>query len=114
MKHVVLAFFFATTFGHSATAQIYRTGADLLPACKDLVANRETPAGVYCLATVIATRNLAQYLMDSMKSCPPAKTPNGEVVQLVTKYMDDHPERLREPHQAVILLALQDAYPCQK
>ena len=113
MKHV-LAFVVALAFGQSANAQIYRSGSDLLDACRDLVANKETAAGVYCLATVIATRNLAQYLMESMRSCPPTATTNGEVVRLVTKYMEDHPDRLKEPHQTVILLALRETYPCKK
>jgi hypothetical protein len=110
----LLALFIALASGHSASAQIYRSGSDLLEGCRDLVANRETAPGVYCLATVIATRNLAQYLMESMRSCPPTETTNGQVVRLVTKYMEDHPERLHEPHQAVILLALRETYPCKR
>jgi hypothetical protein len=96
-----------------ANALSHRTGNDILLGCQDVVANRETIPGVVCLTTVVATRMLAKYLVESMRSCPPVDATHGQVVRLATKYMEDHPDKLQEDHQALILLALREKWPCK-
>lgn len=39
---------------------------------------------------------------------------NGEVIQVVTKYLNDHPARLHESEVVVVRDALREAYPCPK
>jgi len=97
----------------SGNVLTHRTGNDLLPGCQDVVANRQTVPGVFCIATVVATRMLAKYLVENMRSCPPVEATHTQVVGLVTKYMEDHPDKLPEDHQALILLALREKWPCK-
>jgi|HubBroStandDraft_1064217.scaffolds.fasta_scaffold168636_2 hypothetical protein len=44
--------------------------------------------------------------------CMPAAATNEQALKIVVKYLDDHPERLHEPANILILEALHKAFPC--
>jgi len=46
--------------------------------------------------------------------CKPENTQLGQLWGVVAKYLKAHPERWNRPASELILVALQDAYPCPK
>lgn len=51
---------------------------------------------------------------DGLKFCLPEEATANQVALVVTKYLDDHPEYLDRPYWALIINALQGAWPCGK
>jgi len=47
-----------------------------------------------------------------MRYCPPDKVSGVQATAIVEKYMRDHPEKLNNAVNAIIPLALLEAFPC--
>lgn len=46
--------------------------------------------------------------------CRPDNVENGQLIKIVLKYIDNHPERAHLPTGALIMYALYEALPCPK
>jgi hypothetical protein len=46
--------------------------------------------------------------------CRPAAVENGQLVKVVLKFIDAHPEQAHLPTVAIVMYALSEAYPCPK
>jgi hypothetical protein len=46
--------------------------------------------------------------------CFPKGVTQGQTINVVLKYLDDHPEELHEPASILILKAVKTAWPCKK
>lgn len=44
--------------------------------------------------------------------CMPDEVNNGQVLRILKKWLDDHPNRLHERADLIIHIALRDAFPC--
>ncbi|MGY2048493.1 Rap1a/Tai family immunity protein [Methylobacterium sp. JK268] len=104
-------------------------GGQLVAQCKSLLRSakprgsdleyRQDPDTVSCYAFMSAVQNLAAVAERSdapplLGACLP---PNGTLLQLVrtvVSYGGAHPPSLREPAGVLALLALRDAYPCER
>ncbi len=50
--------------------------------------------------------------MDDLAWCLPDKVRQGELIDVVDKYLSDHPQELHESRSKITKIALMDAYPC--
>jgi hypothetical protein len=51
---------------------------------------------------------------DSIGFCGGENVTYGQMIKVVLKYMNDHPEQLNQQSSSIIHRALFDAFPCQK
>jgi hypothetical protein len=47
-------------------------------------------------------------------ACIPQEATVGELVRVIVKYLNDHPNQLHEPDNVSLFKALKEAYPCKK
>lgn len=122
MKKVVLLLIVILTFS-GVWAQTM-SGVDLLRVCNAIIQSEEGKevsvedqllslywtgylAGFNEAAVLIGTStSLGLYCL------PPAGIENDQLVRVVKKYLDEHPEDLHETARVLILLALRGAFPC--
>jgi hypothetical protein len=83
-----------------------------MQGCRELVSqsNRHTELQRECASTV----RTMMYVAASRGICPPDGTTVGQAVRVIVTYIDHHPERMREPFEALALEALQQAWPCRR
>jgi hypothetical protein len=48
-----------------------------------------------------------------IEACHPERITSGDAVQVVMRYLERHPDELREPGSLLALYALSEAYPCE-
>jgi hypothetical protein len=89
------------------------TGNAMLPMCKFATEGDYSPGAAICIGMVEATRNLASFLPDPFRSCPPEPATNGQAIRVVIKFMESHPERLHEKFQVLLLAALREVWRCE-
>lgn len=46
--------------------------------------------------------------------CIPHEVNTGQAIRVVTKWLEDHPEKLHRPAHACVYVALRDAFPCRQ
>ena len=75
---------------------------------------REFMGGAYCLGMVRGIYALNDYYMslDRAVMCLPEELTLTRLVEVVMRYLSDHPAQLHEPDTALAVLALQSAFPC--
>ena len=95
----------------------FMSGTDLVENCKAFTAKgavigRDTLCYAYIAGVTdshIATR-MGEELPPSF--CLPDQTNTTQLVLVVKKYLDEHPEKLYLDASSLVLLALNEAYPC--
>ena len=50
--------------------------------------------------------------LDKPYFCVPTDASDGQLVKVVTKYLNEHPEELHTDAAGLVANALQDAFPC--
>ena len=100
------------------------TGMDLLRACNTIIQaeeGKEVAMGDRLLSLYwtgyLGGFNDAAVLIDTAIShgiyCVPAQgIENDQLVRVVKKYLDEHPEDLHQSARILILFALREAFPC--
>jgi hypothetical protein len=70
-------------------------------------------AGV-CVGAVSALLHLSYVpqLRPSLHICAPADATFGQAARIVTKFIEDHPERQSETFSDLAVLAMRSAWPC--
>ena len=66
------------------------------------------PAG-YCLGFVVGA-----YVVTAEPFCNPPNIENKQLVAIVTKYLNDHPEKLHMDDGKLVVDAFIDAFPCNE
>lgn len=88
------------------------TGNDLLARCEgDLM----SVTGGSCMGQVIGAMNaigFAQALGGPDLICRPARTTNGQAIDVVRKWLRENPGRRHLESTVVIVLALSETWPC--
>jgi hypothetical protein len=105
----------------------FRSGNYLLTACTDAVKdnegdhNRDRYRIGYCSGFVTAMTESIDTLKHELPSgkavpyaCVPSQVTNGQVLRIVAKYLNDHPEDLHKAAYSLGLRALSDAFPCKR
>ena len=96
------------------------TGNDLIQECRKAVRHSEGNQVVeqdaidagYCLGLVHGYRDMRHYYLQDL-FCPPNSVNDEQMARVVVKYLEEHPAELDERHSAVLVKALQAAWPCQ-
>jgi hypothetical protein len=65
----------------------------------------------YCMGLVAGVASVAQ---QSSHICPLHGVGNGQMVRVVTKFLEDRPKALHLPGFVLVEMALGDAFPCSK
>ena len=89
-----------------------------LPGCRDF-ANRKSGDNLFLqgecvgvLEGLLATASLLDPKFVVSRSCMPDGATVAQIVTVVVRWFDQHPERWLEDFRASALLALHDAWPC--
>jgi Ssp1 endopeptidase immunity protein Rap1a len=97
------------------------TGNALLPSCREWV-DRKAPhtkddaalQGL-CAGLIVGTGRFSAQrgIPANFRSCTPLETTNDQLIRVVVRFMENHPERLQLPLVILTILALQEAWPCK-
>ena len=102
------------------------TGIDLQRECLAIQATSRSSydyqQAAHCFGYIMGVRvplriwqetNSEKHLpLTDVPACIPLEATNGELVQVVLHYLDQHPNKLHMGYDELVLLALGDAYPC--
>lgn len=106
------------------------TGAQLLDECQVAAKGgpnapedaAELAKGMRCLGYLSGVRdtylfwkntNNTQKAKAYVPACIPEEATNFELARVVVKYLNDHPNQLHKSYRLLVMLALEDAYPCK-
>jgi len=99
----VSAYMFANDLLEYCEAQISETGS---------VAKGNACAG-YIMGIVDLYRSLVVLGHTQRLWCHPEKVHSNQLVRIVTKYLQEHPEDLHRPASTLVVNALIKAFPCE-
>jgi hypothetical protein len=71
---------------------------------------------IRALLVVLSVSSLQMYRgtnKPKIEACLPERTTSGDAVRVVMRYLERHPDELREPGSLLALYALSEAYPCE-
>jgi Rap1a immunity proteins len=92
-----------------------QSGNELVETCKTYQ-GIGTPSDGICLGYISGTNDGYRYALKlrGLKPdyCYSDNVTNGQLVKVVVKYLNDHPERLQYSADSLILDALFQAFPC--
>ena len=93
----------------AATVPAYETGNQLLTLCESKGGSSE---GV-CIGYIEGVSDASEgKTWDGTPYCAPKGATNGQLVKIVTKYLNDHPEHLHLSAHSIVQQALLEAFPC--
>jgi hypothetical protein len=109
---IVFAILFVAPKAHASST----TGNDLTDYC----ATSDRGVGNFkdgmCMGYILGAKDAldATFVVNQMSPayCLDENVTNGQIVKVVVKYMNGHPETLHYGAQTLILLALDGAFPC--
>jgi len=121
MKRLALIVLLVMAFSVSARAEDSNTLRMLVSACSKFIeydAHKELPSATdatdigYCAGYVNAAMQFIGAFVPTI--CLPPTVTTGDVMKIIVKYGNDHPERLYLYDGAQIILAVGGAFPCKK
>ena len=86
----------------------------LLPKCKLLLKEKiyeNTESGI-CIGIMLTLKATSGFYEGKLKSCVPDDATIEQIIRVVVKYADGHPEQTHLPLIPMALVALQGAWPC--
>lgn len=98
------------------------TGNKLLTHCEKGL-NKKDPDLIslgYCYAYITGAGDTYRTILITFpeinlkKYCIPDASNQNQIVKVVNKYLEEHPEKLHLPGDHLILSAMQEAFPCPK
>jgi hypothetical protein len=128
MTKLVLAGVFLLLFCGRAKAQVVgqlSDGNTTKFMCTPLYKGQEAPEH-YCLGFVSAAEQVlalwqladegktAKTAKTAPKICIPIGSTTGQIVKVFRKYLESHPEELQHTAGMLFLLAMHEAFPCEK
>lgn len=104
---LILLALFASTSVRAAANMAFDTGNEFLSLCDDKNGGRP-----YCLGSAVG---YADMLMWMGQICAPGRSfPKGQVIDVVIKYVRDHPGLRSKAAAELAHAALLEAFPCKK
>jgi len=94
--------FFTAIFSFLATPSVAVTGNELLEWCSE---RGDRVEEAFCLGYVVGIR-------DILPACVPQTVTNGQLTDIVRKYLEENPVNREGPSALLILKAVQNAYHC--
>ncbi len=110
---IVLLFSF-----NQAAALSFRSGNQLLEECEAYLSETGSAAsGNTCFGFVTgivdAHDNFTSWEVMLTLWCPPDKMSTTQLIRIVTKHLQEHPESLHETAAGEVVVALVAAFPCE-
>lgn len=114
----VVAGLVMTLGGGNAVAM---TGNELLESCKNAASESSTKnssfSAGFCLGSMQSVGDLLTFVNAGLETeariCLPATVTNGQASRVVVKYLQDNPEKLHLNGTALVVMAIQKAFPCK-
>jgi len=85
------------------------SGAFLKKTCTSYVDRPENTLEGMCIGYVVGVMSVMEYIN---VICRPVKSTHAQATLVVQKYLSDHPEKLHLNADALVIDALQEAFPC--
>jgi len=99
-------------------SQDFSRGNDLFHGCKVLSEGGTAyaqlqSAGMFCAGFAFGLASVGRYLsVPGLRSCAPATLTAPQLVSVIVKYVEAHPERMSQDARQATLEAFHDAWPC--
>jgi hypothetical protein len=85
------------------------TGANLKKICTSYVDIPSNTSDGMCIGYVVGVMSVMEYIN---VLCLPDKSTHAQAALVVQKYLSDHPEKLHENAEELVIESLQEAFPC--
>jgi hypothetical protein len=85
------------------------------PKCKSLLVSQsqDTVAGA-CIGIMLMLKSMGRNFNAPLKVCVPPDATIDQMLRVVTKSIDEHPEQMHRPFIVLAIVASQTAWPCEK
>jgi hypothetical protein len=91
----------------------FQTGSDLLQKCESDSAAQYNACAGYVIGLVDYQGTLVAWsLVEKPIFCTPDNARASQLVKVVTKWLNEHPEKLHQSASSSVPIALYDALPC--
>ena len=100
------------------SATVVEKGTDAQKSCKLLVQNSfhdqdEARSAGACEGMIETAALFSPNLPADVRACPPAQGSILESAKVLLRYLENNPDRVKEPGITVVIEAFRDAWPCQ-
>jgi hypothetical protein len=100
-----------------ASATVVDKGTDLQSSCELLVQNSfrdqaEARSAGTCEGMIETAMLFSPNLPADVRACPPAQGSVMQSAKVVLRYLNDNPDRVKEPGVTIAIEAFKDAWPC--
>ena len=111
---VCLSLAFFSSAGGAQVSLTFKTGNDLKQACESAQSKNPLDYG-YCWGYITAIVDVASGgpLPGGFKACVSTEATTGQLVAVIRKYLDEHPEYLHYNAASLVSAALKNAFPCK-
>ncbi|MDC1329447.1 Rap1a/Tai family immunity protein [Pseudomonadales bacterium] len=98
----------------SSNSHAFITGNNLVEYCDDYEQDGGSFRGGYCYGYVGGIAQTLDWVSDKNRICASENVTQKQVVSIVRKYMEEHPEMLHERADMLVIIALRIAFPCSE
>ena len=98
----------------SSNSHAFITGNNLVEYCDDYEQDGGSFRGGYCYGYVGGIAQTLHWVSDKNKICASENVTQKQVVSIVRKYMEEHPEMLHKRADMLVIIALRIAFPCSE
>jgi hypothetical protein len=85
------------------------------PRCKAVLANQsQNTINGACIGIALMIKSMGRLFENPNKICVPEDATVSQILQVITKGLDDRPALLNEPFIALAVAATRTAWPCKK
>ncbi len=100
-----------------ASATVVDKGTDLQSSCELLVQNSfrdqaEARSAGSCEGMIETAMLFSPNLPADLRACPPAQGSVMQSAKVLLRYLNDNPDRVKEPGVTIAIEAFRDAWPC--
>jgi hypothetical protein len=115
MRTTVLAMSMILSTAINSFSQSYYNGSTLLERCSSQPGDTDYMMDTaFCIGYVVAIRDASQcgISVNGISSSTPKGAGLPQLVKVVVKWFNDHPEKLHLSAETLVAWALYDAFPC--
>ena len=114
--YIIVAVLALSVIG-KASATVVDKGSDLQKSCELLVQDSfrdqgEARSAGSCAGMIETTMLFSPNLPADVRACPPAQGSVLQSAKILLRYLNNNPDRVKEPGVTVAIEAFRDAWPC--
>jgi hypothetical protein len=116
MKYSILGFVFATLLSANGSWAVttYWDGSDLLKHCTSESTFEIGICGGYLTGTADTLETVEVWTEPMGEACIPSNATISQLIKVVVKHMQEHPENLHFTATSLVLTGLREAFPCDE